>query len=154
MKAIGIRFFLIFSTLLLIPGCSSYGQQEQAGMIIGGALGGLLGAQADNRHTRNVAIVVGTLAGAAIGGAIGRDMDELDRLRTGQTLEAVRTGVPSAWKNPDTGYAYTVTPTRTFSRSSGPCREFTIDADIGGRTEQVYSTACRQPDGSWVMQSN
>ena len=32
---------------------------------------------------------------------------------------------------------------------SGPCREYTIDAIIGGKTEQIYGTACRQSDGSW-----
>jgi len=148
------RSALMITSLLLLSGCSSYGQQEQAGMVIGGALGGLLGAQTDRHHrdARTAAIILGTMAGAAIGGAIGRDMDELDRLRTGQTLEAVRTGVSSSWRNPDTGNEFTVTPTRTYASAAGPCREFSMEAMIGGREEQVYGTACRQSDGSWVVQ--
>lgn len=147
---------LLYAAILSLMGCANYGQQEQAGMVIGGALGGLLGAQVDHHHrssdARTVAIIVGTMAGAAIGGSIGRSMDELDRMRTSQALEAVRTGVPSSWRNPDTGNQYTVTSTRTIEQASGPCREYIIDAMIGGRTEKVYGTACRQPDGSWRIQ--
>ncbi|MCW8926260.1 MAG: RT0821/Lpp0805 family surface protein, partial [Xanthomonadales bacterium] len=82
---------------------------------------------------------------------IGRSMDETDRMRTSAALESVRTGVPSSWQNPDTGYEYVVTPTETYDAETGPCREYTLDATIGGKTEQVYGTACRQADGSWLI---
>lgn len=146
--------FIPLVALALATGCTGYGQQEQAGMVIGGALGGLLGAQVDGHHNdyRTAAIIVGTMAGSAIGGSIGRSMDEVDRMRTAQSLEVVRTGVSSRWRNPDTGNQYTVTPTRTYEVASGPCREYIIDAVIGGRPEKVYGTACRQPDGSWKIQ--
>jgi surface antigen len=48
------------------------------------------------------------------GAAFGRSMDDVDRLRTSQTLETSRTGVSSSWPNPDTGNHYAVTPTRTY----------------------------------------
>ena len=147
----------LYSTLLtvtlILPGCATYqGDQERAGMVIGGVLGGLLGSEVGGGHGRTAAIIAGTLAGAAIGGAIGHSMDQTDRMHTAQTLETVRTGVPSRWHNPDTGNDYTVVPTRTYETSSGPCREYTIDAMIGGRPEKVYGTACRQADGSWQIQ--
>ncbi len=144
----------LLATTLSVGGCANYGQQEQAGMLIGGALGGLLGSTAvggRHRQGRTAAIILGTLAGAAIGGAIGRSMDELDRRKMASTLETVRTGVPSQWRNPDTGNVYRVTPTRTWETPAGPCREYTLDAVIGGRKEQVYGKACRQPDGSWKI---
>jgi len=84
-----------------------------------------------------------------VGGNIGRSMDDSDRLKTAHALESVHTNVPSRWVNPDTRAQYTVTPTRTFDAPSGPCREFTVQAVIGGQPETVYGTACRQPDGSW-----
>src|SRR5581483_4919661 len=37
---------------------------------------------------------------------LGGLMDETDRLKTAATLETVRTGVPSTWRNPDTGNEY------------------------------------------------
>jgi len=140
--------------LILCTGCATdAGQQEQAGMIIGGVLGGVLGSQVGGGTGRDVAIVAGTLAGAAIGSSVGRSMDDLDRLRTAQSLESVRTGVQSSWKNPDTGINYRFVPTRTLESATGPCREYTLDAEIGGKTEEVRGTACRTADGSWVVQN-
>jgi surface antigen len=79
-------------------------------------------------------------------------MAERDRTMTAQTLETVRTGVPSQWVNPDTGNRYTVVPTRTYGSDDGPCREYQVSAVIGGRVEQMWGTACRQTDGSWRAQ--
>jgi surface antigen len=136
---------------LVLAGCTNYGRQEQTGMVIGGALGGLLGSQVSRKHDdwRTAAIIAGTMVGAAIGGSVGQTMDEVDRMNTARSLEAVRTGVPSTWRNPDTGNQYSVTPTRTFGTTAGPCRDYTIDALIEGRQETVRGTACREPDGSW-----
>ena len=144
------KAFLV-SLILLLTACTTGGPKEEAGMVIGGVLGGLLGAQVDSRDRdlRNIAIIAGTLAGSAIGGSIGRSMDATDRLRAGQTLETVRTGVSSTWRNPDSGVDYSFTPTRTYTRGDQPCREYTMTALIGGRKEEVYGTACRQADGSW-----
>lgn len=150
------RNFLIATLLgagLTLSGCAMDRPHEQAGMVIGGALGGVLGNQVGRGSGRTAAIIVGTLAGAAIGGAVGRSMDDTDRLKTAHSLENVRTGVSSSWRNPDTGNQYTVTPTRTYESSGGPCREYSVDAMISGRTEKVYGTACRQADGSWRTQS-
>lgn len=55
----------------------------------------------------------------------------------------------SSWQNPDTGYRYAVTPTRTYAEDARPCREYTTEAWINGRRETVYGTACRQADGTW-----
>jgi surface antigen len=40
-------------------------------------------------------------------------------------------------------------PIRTYDSGTGPCREYTMNAVIGGRAERVVGTACRQADGSW-----
>lgn len=152
LRQIGVS--LVMASSLALSGCATnQGQNEQAGMVIGGLLGGVLGSQVGEGNGRTAAIIAGSLVGAAIGGNVGRSMDEVDRMKTAQTLETVRTGVPARWHNPDTGNEYTVTPTRTYETSSGPCREYTIDAVVGGRNEEVYGTACRQSDGSWKAQN-
>lgn len=144
---------VMLTLALALSGCAtqSQGPHEESGMVIGGLLGGLLGAQAGDHHIRPVAIIAGTLIGASIGGSIGANMDETDRLRVGQTLESVRTGVSSTWHNPDTGVEYQMTPTSTYETAQGPCREYTMDAIIGGKRQEVYGTACRQSDGSWKI---
>ena len=151
------KHFLITALMaatLAVSGCQTTGgENQQAGMIIGGILGGVLGNQVGRGDGRTAAIIVGTLIGSHIGGSIGRSMDETDRLKTAHSLETVRTGVPTRWRNPDTGNQYTVTPIKTYETRSGPCREYTVDAVIGSKKEKVYGTACRQADGSWKVQS-
>ena len=144
-----IRYCLASLLVIAMSGCTAPATQEQSGMVIGGLLGGLLGAQVGQGSGRTAAIILGTVVGANIGGNVGRSMDETDRLKTAHALESVRTGVPTRWVNPDTRNQYTVVPTRTYDASSGPCREYTVDAVIGGRIEKVVGTACRQADGSW-----
>jgi hypothetical protein len=67
-------------------------------------------------------------------------------------LEFNPTRQASEWVNPDTGRSGAVVPVRTFENAQGqPCREFITSIVIGGREEQGYGTACRQPDGSWQI---
>lgn len=146
-----MRTKLIYAAIvsLGLTGCAAPPTQEQSGMMIGGILGGALGSQIGSGRGSTVATVVGTLAGAAIGGNIGRSMDDRDRFQIAHALETRHTGAASQWRNPDTGNQYTVVPTRTYETAGKPCREFTVDGRVGGRTEKIYGTACRQPDGSW-----
>ena len=144
---------LIASTALGVQLGACGTTQEQQGEIIGGVLGGVVGAQIGEGSGRTVAIIVGTMAGSMIGRQIGQTMDQNDRMYTARSLNDARTGESTQWVNPDNGNVYEVTPTRTFETASGPCREFTLDATIGGAPDQeVYGTACLQADGSWVLQ--
>lgn len=133
--------------VLALAGCETPPTKEQAGAVLGGVIGGVIGAEVGHHGT--AATIIGTIAGAAIGASIGRTMDESDRQRTAYVLETTPVGRAGHWVNPDTGAAYRVTPTRTFDHHGTPCREYTVDARIGGRPEQVHGTACRQADGSW-----
>lgn len=140
--------------VLALAGCTPYpGQNEAAGMVVGGVLGGALGSQVGGGSGRTAAIIAGTLLGSHIGSRVGITMDEVDRQHTAETLETVRTGVPSTWRNPDSGNQYTVVPTRTYDGSGGPCREYTMDVVIGGQNDKVYGTACRTADGNWQVQN-
>jgi surface antigen len=139
---------------LALAGCANNTpQQEQAGLVIGGVLGGVLGSQIGQGDGRTTAIILGTLAGTAIGGAIGRSMAETDRIKAAQALESVRTGVSTAWRNPDSGNEYALVPTRTYDTPAGPCREYTIDASVAGKKDKIFGTACRQTDGSWQIRN-
>ena len=146
------RSLPVVMTALALSACQTPLTQEQGSMVIGGLIGGAVGSQFGHGSGRTAAVILGTLAGVAVGGSVGRSMEERDRYMTAQTLETVRTGVPSQWVNPDTGYRYTVLPTRTYGSDEGPCREYQVSAVIGGRVEQMWGTACRQPDGSWRAQ--
>jgi surface antigen len=132
---------------LLLGGCQT--TNEQGGQLLGAIAGGVLGAQVGSGSGRVAATIAGTMLGGFIGGNIGRQMDDGDRYRAGQALEQTPTNQSSSWQNPDTGYSYAVTPTRTYYESERPCREYTTEAWIDGRRETIYGTACRQADGTW-----
>ena len=52
------------------------------------------------------------------------------------------------------GASGSVTTTRDGTSTSGRyCREFQHDVTVGGKKEQAYGVACRQPDGSWEIVS-
>ena len=149
---------IVLATLLpaaLVAGCETTPehQKEEAGTVIGAVVGGVVGSQVGGGSGRVAAAVAGTVAGGFIGHAIGHHMDDTDQLKARQALDNSRTGDPTTWRNPDSGGTYTVVPTRTYQGAQGPCREYTLDAKVGGEAEKVYGTACRQSDGSWKAQS-
>jgi surface antigen len=142
---------VLLASLVLVNGCETTSHAQQ-GEVLGGIVGGVVGSQVGGGRGRTAAIIVGTLAGAMIGRHIGQSMDDTDRLTAAGALNDARSGQPTTWINPDTGYRYTLTPTRTYEENTGPCREFQLDATVGGRTDQnVYGTACLQADGSWLV---
>ena len=153
MKRLSACFLgLILSvTIGLTAGCETTTHAQQ-GEVIGGVIGGVLGSQVGDGRGQTAAIIVGPIAGAMIGRHIGETMDDVDRMNTARALHNNRTGERATWVNPDNGNRYTVTPTRTYDRDYGPCREFRLDATVDGRpNQQVFGTACLQPDGSWVV---
>lgn len=123
------------------------------GGLLGGAAGAVIGSQIGKGGGRTAAIIGGTVVGALLGGAIGRSWDRADYACFGQALEYGGPRRPVVWSGPG-GQTYRVTPGEPYAGSSGRyCREFTTTGEIGGRREQLYGTACRQPDGSWQIVS-
>ncbi len=120
------------------------------GSLGGAALGGIVGNQFGSGSGKGLLTAVGVVGGALAGGYVGRQMDPADHACVGRTLEHTPTGQTVAWQNPQNGAQYRVTPTGNFQGSNGqPCRNFTTQAVIDGRNQDVAGTACRQPDGSW-----
>jgi surface antigen len=123
-----------------------------AGAIVGGVAGAAIGSQIGGGSGKTAATIAGTLIGMAVGSSIGSSMAPADHGCAAQSLEHASERQTIAWRNPDTGAAYEVTPQRTFQNREGRyCREYLTKANVGGQTQQVYGTACRQPDGSWQI---
>jgi len=142
----------IVALSLGLGACAQQPTQEQTGAVVGGVVGGLLGTQVGSGRGTTAAIIAGTLGGALIGGALGRNMDELDRMRVSQTLERSPDRQTVAWTNPNTGYHYETTPIRTFQSAGRDCREYEVQATMGGRPETIVGTACRDANGRWINQ--
>lgn len=150
---------LVVAAGLGLAGCSqNTGTNETIGGLGGAVLGGLLGSQFGSGSGRLIATGAGVMLGAIAGSSIGRTMDEVSRQKMGRTtqatLEHVADNNTSTWQNPNNQTRGTVTPVETYQQNDGRyCREFQQTVTIGGKTEEAYGTACRQPDGSWEIQS-
>ncbi len=145
------------AAVFLLSACAQEpGQKEGLGTVLGGVAGAVAGAQLGKGTGRDIAIGVGAVLGALSGGEVGRSLDRADRLAMGRTtqraLETQPSGTTTTWRNPDTGNSGTVTPRPAVQTASGEqCREFQQTVTVGGRTEEAYGTACRQPDGTWKI---
>ena len=156
------KILVILLTTAALAACSgAQGSKETGGTLVGAALGGLVGSKIGGGRGRFAAVAAGTLMGAFLGREVGVSLDRADRLYAGRAaadgLEHKASGEPTSWSNPDTGHSGTITPVNTYREPSGRyCREYQQTVTVGGRTEQAYGTACRQPDGSWkiVRESN
>ncbi|KTD42074.1 RT0821/Lpp0805 family surface protein [Legionella parisiensis] len=143
----------VASLSLLLVGCASM-NHEDVGTISGGVIGGLIGSQFGGGPAAKLAATAGgAIVGAYLGGQIGKTMDKVDRMEMQRALETAPTGKAVNWSNPDTGYRYTVQPTRTYYRERLPCREYLTSAIIDGKKQTLRGSACRQPDGTWHVVS-
>ena len=128
--------------------------RQVLGGLLGGMTGAAIGSQIGKGDDRTAAIIGGTIIGMIVGGSIGRSMDEVDQNCVGQTLEHAPDGETIYWNNQRDGTQYQVTPVKTYETNGGRyCREYQTTSVIGGRTQQTYGRACRQPDGSWELVS-
>jgi surface antigen len=134
---------------------SDYGPKQTVGTLAGAGLGGLAGATLFDGNARIAGAAAGTLLGAWLGHEAGKSLDRADAIYASraqaQALEYAPARAATPWRNPDTGSYGTVTPVQTYETADGYCREFQHKAKIGGRTEQVYGTACRSADGQWQV---
>lgn len=150
----------MFFFAVSLAGCAGPGQdglnKQTGGAVLGGIGGGLIGSRIGSGRGAVIATIAGAVLGGLLGSAVGKQLDERDRLmmarETQSTLETAPSGRTTTWRNPDTGAQGTVTPRPAYQASSGQqCREFQQTVTVGGKTEQAYGTACRQPDGSWKI---
>jgi len=152
MKKMTTAIIALVASISLV-GCAEMTKQD-VGAVSGGVIGGLVGSQFGGGNGKLVAVGAGALAGALIGGAIGKNMDDTDKMRMNQALESNSVGQPAYWQNQKTGTHYTVVPTRNVTVDGNQyCREYRSTANVAGKKQQIYGTACRQPDGSWQVVS-
>ena len=140
----------LIATIIFTSGCAL--TREEGGALIGAVVGGVVGNQVGDGRGKNIATAVGIFAGAMAGSSIGKSLDATDAANAQAALEKTPTGQSSSWVNPDSGNAYSVTPTRTYQGATGKyCREYQSSVTIDGKQQRAYGTACRQPDGSWKI---
>ena len=137
--------------------CSRTSTGGIIGALGGAVVGGLLGSKIGKGTGRLAATGAGVFLGGFLGNELGRKLSckdqEMASTTAQQTLETQPTGTQVAWKNPDSGNSGTVTPVRTYQQADGtPCRDFKQIVTADGETMHLEGTACRQTNGTWVVQ--
>ena len=144
---------VVVACALALGGCAGMTQEDQ-GALAGAAIGGAVGHNFGGGNGQVLATFAGAVLGAFAGSSIGRRLDQYDEQQAQQALESSPTGNETSWVNPDTGSHVTFVPTETYQRDNGQyCREYQTTVTVGGKEQQAYGTACRQPDGSWKIVS-
>jgi surface antigen len=146
---------------LTLSSCASMEQtyQDNPKAVLGTVLGAAAGAGIAALAGGGAGAIVGAgVGGALIGGMVGHGLDNRDKRLAAaaaqQAFENNRAGQPSVWNNPDSGNSGSITPTRTYQIANGQyCRQYQQTIVVGGQPQKAYGTACRQPDGSWSIQS-
>ena len=137
------------------PSVISCGSKKFVGTLLGAALGGLAGSQLGKGDGQLAAVAGGTFLGMFLGYEVGAMLDVTDEGCARAAVQRAGTaplGTQIAWNNPQTGHRGTVTPVREGHTSSGRyCREYQQSVTVGGRVQEAYGSACRQPDGSWQI---
>ena len=146
---------------LLFTSCATLREtyQDNPKAVLGSVGGAALGAGiAALAHGNPAAIVASAVGGALLGGYVGHKLDDRDKRMAAEAaqlaFEQGRTGQAVTWRNPDSGNSGSITPTQTYQIAGGQyCRRYTQDLTIGGEKHETHGTACRQPDGTWQVQS-
>lgn len=149
-----IVFTLVGMMALMATSCANVDMNKGSQGAIGGAAGGALLGQAIGRSTE--ATLIGAAVGTMLGYIVGNEMDKYDRRELNHAYEFGRSGQTSTWHNPDSGNSYQVTPQPAYTTSRAPerpCRKAEILANIDGKTEKTYTTACRNSYGQWELQN-
>src|SRR5262245_20462431 len=137
------------------PGQVGEANKTTAGTLLGAVGGGLLGSQVGGGTGRLIAVGAGTLLGAFVGHQVGESLDKSDVNYANQAQTRAYTapiGQQITWSNPESGNAGSITPRREGNDAAGNyCREYQQTVTVGGKTEQAFGTACRQPDGTWKV---
>ena len=161
----------LFAAVMLISACGAQNAENarkggilggggitksDAGTVAGAALGAIAGSNIGKGNGRTAAIAVGTLLGAGIGHEVGASLDRADMTYYKKTeqkaLETAQPGETLPWNNPESGNSGSFTPSGYYTNDSGQyCREYSQTIEVGGKVEQAFGTACRQPDGTWKI---
>ncbi|MGA2891510.1 MAG: RT0821/Lpp0805 family surface protein [Xanthobacteraceae bacterium] len=138
-----------------VAACSAdSGPKEVGGTATGAVAGGLIGnAIGGSTGNRLAGTVMGAAVGGFVGNRIGAALDDEDRRRAYaaqmQALETSPSGVPVAWRNPDSGRYGDVVPGPAYQASGSNCRSYTHTIYTDGTPQSERGAACRNSDGTW-----
>lgn len=152
-----LKTCLLATALVAATASPSFADDGLLGTLVGAGLGGFIGSNIGHGTGRLVATGAGVFLGGLIGNGLTRGYGY-----GGYYAPAYYAPAPVYYAPTPVYYAPApvyyaparvsyaappVVPSRGYDTSY--CREGTWEGVIAGAYQQVYGTACRQPDGSW-----
>lgn len=144
------RLWNILLITALISACSSNGNNQSVGTLLGGAVGALVGAKVSKDSNRAASVAIGAAAGALVGYGIGRYLDDQDQQRlAAATAKTAESGKAQEVHNTETGTTIRTTPVTTTSQASNDgCRTVKQSVELpDGRHESENVRLCKGPNG-------
>lgn len=148
------KFVIIGLAASMLAGCATGGGNQNAtlGTLAGAVGGAALGSAFGAGSGKVAAIAAGALVGGFLGNQIGASLDEQSqRQNYTASVQALDTGAPQQWRNPQNGVYGTVAPGPVIYSNDRYCRPYTNTVYIDGQPQVARGTACRNPDGSWQV---
>lgn len=135
---------VIFLLTLLLATTSLAGYADTSGS--------LSGSQIRPGGGRVLVIEPGTYLSRFISAHGGKYMDGTDRAKMYTALESDPNNQSVIWKNFATNVNYTMVPTEYGIYQGNPnCRRYYTMVGMGNMNKKIYSLACRQKEGAWVI---
>ncbi|WP_026789399.1 RT0821/Lpp0805 family surface protein [Pleomorphomonas oryzae] len=147
------KLVIVGLTASLLAGCATGPNQNQTLGTLAGAVGGAaLGSAFGSGSGKVAAIAAGALVGGFLGNQIGASLDaESQQYNYNASVQALDTGAPQQWRNPQNGVYGTVAPGPVAYVNNRTCRPYTNTVYIDGQPQVARGTACQNPDGSWQV---
>ena len=138
----------LFLSAAMLSACASNAPltNSQTGAMVGAVVGGIAGNQFGEGEGKTAATIAGTMLGSYLGGQWGAQFDARDQQYLNQ---AVATGRPTTWQNPNTGNNYNVTSGQTYQANNTVCRPVTVAGVVDGRQQNIQMKACKTANGTW-----
>jgi surface antigen len=149
---------MILTMTVEMCGCTP-GNNVPGATGAGALAGGLIGNELFHGKNAFAGVLAGALIGGIVGNRIGNYMDAQDKANMQNAITTVPVGQQATWTSANEGpngqpVTYSVTPVRAYQTSSHRyCREYQTTVTVGGKVQRAYGHACRQPDGSWKIES-
>ena len=137
----------------MLAGCATGPNQNQTLGTLAGAVGGAaIGSAFGQGSGKVAAIAAGALVGGFLGNQIGAALDaDSQRYNYNASVQALDTGYPQRWENPQAGVYGEVAPGPVAYVNNRTCRPYTNTVYIDGQPQVARGTACRNMDGSWQV---
>lgn len=139
--------YLVIGCLSLLVGCHDVSPAWQ-GRMMGGLLGGVVGSELSGGSA------AGAVAGSMLGSLVGEDLAvrvSAQHQKVSQTLETSRSGVATAWRDPDAEVRYVLVPESATRAGREICRPFKLIVESQDGREVLTGVACRQGKSRWVV---